>query len=219
MTSTDYALSDNERIRQQPQAQTRTVKRGHVISILYTGIRGSLFNKFSSIITPDLNHRQHHANVARSCLKLMSRNLKRDMRSVEDVGDGDVQHGAKEILHITAVGLRLDAIQYACCYWSYYLSLAENTAELLNDLKDFALTKALCWIEALAIIGKLETVEQSLLDATNWLAVCLFHYATLVFVLPLVADPIQNFQNSDITPSDLDYGTISGTSDAGFQIF
>ena len=120
-----------------------------------------------------IDPRQHHTNIARSCLKLMTRRLKRDMMAVEDVGDMDAQQEDVEILSgDTLAGDPLvGASQYACCFWAFHLSLADNTTELLSDVREFALTKALCWTEALGIIGKLGTVERSLLDAVDWLAV------------------------------------------------
>ena len=144
----------------------------HPVRIYHISLYDFLVNKPCS--GDFINPKQHHANIARSCLKLMTRDLKRDMNAVEDIGDEDEdsENDSGEI-HAAATGLQVDALLYACCYWTYHLSesLAEDTTQLLDNVEEFALTKALCWIEALSINGMLESAEQSLVDAMKWLAV------------------------------------------------
>ena len=115
---------------------------------------------------------KQHVNITHFCLELMTKTLKRDVGNMEDplnLSLGDNRR-RKQDAHISG------ALQYACRYWASHLLLGPSNSDLLNTLHKFGFTSILYWVEALSLIGALDSAQASLQRASEWLAVGAFPY-------------------------------------------
>lgn len=105
----------------------------------------------------------------------MAKKLTRDMAGIEDPLNAESAliplSKSEDQRHKDYV---TGALRYACCYWASHLALAQETKELWVDLEQFGQKNILYWIEALSLVGKLNTAEQSLQYASHWFQV--YHF-------------------------------------------
>ncbi|KAH7907479.1 hypothetical protein BJ138DRAFT_1092605, partial [Hygrophoropsis aurantiaca] len=103
--------------------------------------------------------RQHyHSTIARCCLELMGKRLKRNICCISDpfLLNSDVQ----DLLDRQEKYMG-DALCYAIRYWSYHLAQISgdgSNEDLTHLLHKFIGTSLLYWIEAMSLLGVLENV-------------------------------------------------------------
>jgi hypothetical protein len=61
------------------------------------------------------------------------------------------------------------ALRYACRYWANHLSSSYFDREIFGNLQVFGNSFLLYWIEALSLVGDLDSATSSLLFACSWL--------------------------------------------------
>ena len=109
-----------------------------------------------------INPTTHHLRIAKCCLAAMARDLKPNMCNLTR----NEWHKDRAELHDRAHCIS-PALAYACTYWASHLMAGVNDetgsdAEVGSLLQNFASTCILIWLEALSIIGRMDTAYVSL---------------------------------------------------------
>jgi WD40 repeat protein len=110
-----------------------------------------------------------HAMIGIQCLKLMMKDLKRDMCSIpEHMLNNEVEDLPRIRLE------RIDpALEYACRFFGKHVYLApllsQYVGEVVKWLRDFIERRFLQWLELLSIVGDLRAAVHSLNDIKWWL--------------------------------------------------
>jgi hypothetical protein len=122
-----------------------------------------------------INSQERHTIIARICVKML-KTLKRDICDMgldKFVGDMPDQSAGDTISTANRRYRREEsihgALRYACKYWAKHLSYARFDENIFNDLEDLGSKFILYWIEALSLIGDLDSARTSLNDAQKWL--------------------------------------------------
>jgi hypothetical protein len=111
-----------------------------------------------------------HGNIARLCLQLMVKELRRDICGISS--PSKLNSEIPELHNMCNVSIT-GALQYACRYWASHLSKSEISDGLLLDLRSFAFKSLLYWFEALSLLGRFnEDVLPAIQMASVWLKVC-----------------------------------------------
>jgi hypothetical protein len=93
---------------------------------------------------------QAHTRIARHCLQLMTKTLKKDICGINDPG-----------VLVKDVGVELidayvpPSLRYACLYWGQHVQQSQHSPMLLVSVHSFMHEHLLHWFEVLALIGKL----------------------------------------------------------------
>jgi hypothetical protein len=104
-----------------------------------------------------INKTKAHDHVFKSCLKLMSKRLKRDMGNLQLPGalKHTVENGIVENADITENKFIPLGVQYACRHWAYHLLRSKIQLHDNCQVHIFLQKHFLHWIEALCLIGEL----------------------------------------------------------------
>jgi ABC-type dipeptide/oligopeptide/nickel transport system ATPase subunit len=119
-----------------------------------------------------VNVENTHLSLTTHCLRVMNRQLKRD---ICEIGDPSLLNSEVPDLVERRDQLISGELQYACVYWMAHLTSACATAdidELVRELNDFCTHHLLQWIEALSIMRELRSAVEGLPVACAWLKVC-----------------------------------------------
>jgi hypothetical protein len=138
--------------------------RNDVIRPLHLTLREFLVDKDRCKNTDFLIDRQlHHSNVAESCLRIMTKELHRDMCQLGDVFKDEV----KELEKI--VNERIPPhVQYACVFWSAHSVENEPSAAVRRLLGVFCKEKLLEWLETMSLMNRLRLAIRILLTMHSW---------------------------------------------------
>jgi hypothetical protein len=104
-----------------------------------------------------INETKAHDHLFESCLKLMSKHLKRDMGNLQLPGalKHTVENGIVENASITENKFIPLDVQYACRHWAYHLRRSNIQLKDNCQVHIFLQKHFLHWIEALCLIGEL----------------------------------------------------------------
>ncbi|KAL4938543.1 hypothetical protein BDV06DRAFT_215029 [Aspergillus oleicola] len=93
--------------------------------------------------------RATHGKIASYCLRVMDKSLKQNICRLPS-------HATRLFdVNRDAIDQSLPAaLQYACCYWIYHLSMADSSIVHEDDIYQFLQKDLLHWLEALSLIGK-----------------------------------------------------------------
>ncbi|KAF8537817.1 vegetative incompatibility protein HET-E-1 [Trichophaea hybrida] len=121
------------------------------VRLLHPSFRDFLLHQKRSSDTPFWIHEpKAHSELFLSCLRLMTKHLKRDMCNLRLPGalTSEIEYGLVE------TGLPLD-VQYACRYWVHHLQ--RSNVELCDNdqVHHFLRNDFLHWLEALSLMGKM----------------------------------------------------------------
>jgi hypothetical protein len=124
----------------------------------------------------------HHAKVAESCLRILNKELHRDMCQLGDAfkdkyGMKCVESRVRE--HILA------HVQYASAYWFAHVVENEPSTEVRTLLGVFCEKKFLEWIETMSLMNRLRPGIQALLRVHSWTEVSLILSNTLQYIMML----------------------------------
>ena len=112
-----------------------------------------------------------HARLAANCLDLMILHLKRDMCGIKDHSkmNKDVEGLEDRVRKVIPPWLR-----YACLHWGQHvINAPAEDVKVVESLERFCQVGLVYWIEALSVLGCLESATQPLIRIQNW-AVRLF---------------------------------------------
>ncbi|KZP18923.1 WD40 repeat-like protein [Athelia psychrophila] len=108
-----------------------------------------------------------NGDIARLCLKLMAKDLRRDPCGIQD--PTKMNRDVKDLAARCSKSLS-GATQYACQYWASHLSRSDFSKDLAADLEVFAAQSLLYWVEALSLLGKFDEIAiSSLHSARTWI--------------------------------------------------
>ena len=110
----------------------------------------------------------HHAEILLSCLKLMRKNLKKNICNLDDYIT------LNEVRDLSACQRKDigDALEYACHFWSkHLLEIPVNSScvkELQATINEFFTTNLLYWIEVLILTKNLGIGVYAMNDIEQW---------------------------------------------------
>ena len=101
-----------------------------------------------------LNPHVQHTLLAKSCLRVLCNNLKRNMIGLPNPTtlNTEIENLPERILQSIPPFL-----QYSCRHWSWHLANAKLSEDLLYQLKEFVNTRLLYWIEVCSLLGELRS--------------------------------------------------------------
>ena len=130
-------------------------KDGHVIRLLHPSFFNFLTDG-SRCRNPKLvlNPRVQHTLLARSCLRVLCNNLKRNMIGLPNPTtlNTEIEKLPDRIRQSIP-----PFVQYACRHWSWHLANANLSEGLLDLLKAFVSTRLLYWVEVCSLLGELRS--------------------------------------------------------------
>lgn len=118
---------------------------------------------------------EHHTRFTGLCLEILLKNLRRDICNMgldntgQEENDGLQSHSSTIARRYRREESISGALRYACRYWAKHLSSARFDSAIFDSLETFANRFLLYWIEALSLVGDLESTIPSLQDACQWL--------------------------------------------------
>ena len=115
-----------------------------------------------------INSSIYHQNIALLCLRLMKRELKKNICQPDDYAHlnevGDLPAQRKNYIG--------DALQYACCFWARHLmetrSDNPDIEEVHKAINEFFTSCFLFWIEVLSLMQNLEVGTHALNNIHQW---------------------------------------------------
>ena len=114
--------------------------------------------------------RSQHHDITHFCLKTIVKNLKRDTCNIgnpellnSQVINPNIQQRCKTYIN--------GALEYSCRHWTDHLSYAAFSDDLAADLREFGHQSLLHWIEALSLLGALDSALPALRAAQKSLKV------------------------------------------------
>ena len=115
-----------------------------------------------------LNPRAQQTLLARSCLRVLCNNLKRNMIGLPNPTtlNTEIENLPERIMQSIP-----PFVQYACRHWSWHLANAKLSEDLLYQLKEFVNTRLLYWIEVCSLLGELRSTILALNTAQEALTV------------------------------------------------
>ena len=115
-----------------------------------------------------LNPRAQQTLLARSCLRVLCNNLKRNMIGLPNSTtlNTEIENLPERIMQSIP-----PFVQYACRHWSWHLANAKLSEDLLYQLKEFVNTRLLYWIEVCSLLGELRSTILALNTAQEALIV------------------------------------------------
>ncbi|KAI9772504.1 MAG: hypothetical protein M1840_000709 [Geoglossum simile] len=133
--------------------------QGHPIRLHHSSFRDFLLDRRRCGNYFLVDGKEAHQALAKSCLRLMSDNLKRDICDLQAPGAliNDVQSSRVEQC------LPAD-LQYACRYWAQHLQRSEAVLCDNDQVHTFLREHLLHWLEALSLIGELSESIQILIN-------------------------------------------------------
>ena len=110
----------------------------------------------------------HHAELVLSCLNLMKKRLKRNICNLDDyaVLSRVEDLSTRQNLYIG------DALEYACRFWTRHLVESSNNSNTIKEIEEaideFFTTYLLFWVEALIVMGNLDSGVYAMNDVRQW---------------------------------------------------
>jgi len=121
----------------------------HQIRLLHPSFRDFLFSRERcSDYHFFIDIKTAHNNLARGCLELMNRSLRKDICYLGQPGTL-----AKDVEERIIQGYISSDLRYACCYWVQHLQTSGSDL-LFEDVYKFLKEHLLHWLEALIWLGK-----------------------------------------------------------------
>ncbi|KAH6900410.1 vegetative incompatibility protein HET-E-1 [Thelonectria olida] len=97
-----------------------------------------------------IDEKETHKRLALNCIRIMKRDLHRDMCNVIKPGTYRTSISAQIISSSLS-----PAVQYACLFWVYHLDQAKVTVDDGGEIYGFLSRYFLYWIEALSLLGRM----------------------------------------------------------------
>ncbi|KAJ8455028.1 hypothetical protein ONZ51_g12681 [Trametes cubensis] len=144
--------------------------------------------------------RIQHSHIASRCLATMKA-LKYNILGLEIVSEHDRVLNSE----ITDLPARLSrnipaALEYACRYWTRHLCEAEVCEDLLTALEEFCTCHILHWLEALSLLGCVDSAVEDLQLVQTCLKASIFErsYELLCDAYPAVHRQTQSLRATDV---------------------
>jgi hypothetical protein len=145
------AVSDNLKALEElvSRCGSLLIVRNETVYFIHQSAKDYLTTGADRIIFPE-GQTEEHCKIARRCLTLMSKSLKKDICCLEMPGS----------LVSEVECERVDAylarhIEYACCYWVDHLREANDLQQNQSQVYKFLKEHFLHWLEALSLLRKM----------------------------------------------------------------
>lgn len=141
---------------------------GSPVRLLHLSFRDFLLDTRTREKTPFwIDERMAHNMMAERCLEDLSRCLRQNICSLENLGTLRAEIDSTTITNC----LPLD-VQYSCRFWVRHLEQSKNTISDSNSIRIFLRDHFLHWLESMSLLGRIsETI--SLIRTLQTLVVCI----------------------------------------------